>query len=173
VLDSGERLLWSGQPRQGIVIRSSEIFMTPFALLWGGFAFFWEWQVLQSGAPMFFALWGTPFVLAGAYLIVGRFFVEAKQRERTYYGVTNERVLILSGLLKRKVKSLSLRSLSELSLVDGPKGEGSISFGSTPFPAWAFPGWPGMEAYTTPRFDLIENAKNVYDIIRAAQRAAT
>jgi hypothetical protein len=63
--------------------------------------------------------------------------------------------------------------LSELSLVDGPKGEGSISFGSTPFPAWAFPGWPGMEAYTTPRFDLIENAKNVYDIIRAAQRAAT
>ena len=122
----------------------------------------------QSGAPLFFTLWGIPFVLAGVYLIVGRFFVEAKQRERTYYGVTNERVLILSGLLKRKVKSLSLRSLSELSLVEGAKGEGSISFGSTPFPAWAFPGWPGMEAYVTPRFDLIDDAKSVYDIIRAA-----
>lgn len=149
--------------------------MTPFALLWGGFAFFWEWQVIQSDAPPFFVLWGVPFVLVGLYLIFGRFIVEAKQRERTYYGVTSERVLIVSGLFGRKVKSVSLRNLADLSLSEGASGEGSISFGGgAPFGSWfgGFSGWPGMEAYVGPRFDLIPNARSVYNIIRDAQRAA-
>lgn len=149
--------------------------MLPFSLMWAGFAFFWEWQVLNSDAPAFFALWGIPFVLVGFYLIVGRFAVEARQRERTFYGVTNERVLIVSGLFNRKVKSLSLRNLSDLSVTEARNGEGSISFGgATPFASWfaAFPGWPGMESYMGPRFDLLPNARTVYNVIRDAQRAA-
>jgi len=175
-LGSGERLIWAGQPRQGTIFRPSEIFMTPFALLWGGFAFFWEWQVIQKGAPAFFVLFGIPFVLIGIYLIAGRFILEAKQRERTYYGVTNERVLIISGLLGRKIKSLSLHNLSDLSLTEGSNGEGSVLFGSgAPFSSWfsGFSAWPGMDAYMAPRFDLIPNAKSVYNTIRNAQRSAT
>ena len=155
--------------------RISEWFTMPFSLMWAGFAFFWEWQVLKSGAPPFFVLWGIPFVLIGLYLILGRFVVEAKQRERTLYGVTNERVLIVSGLFSRKIKSLSLRNLSDLSLSEESNGEGSISFGGgAPFSSWfgGFAGWPGMEAYIGPRFDLIPNAKIVYTMIRDAQRTA-
>ena len=177
VLGSGERLLWSGQPRQGVVFRTSEIFMTPFALMWGGFAFFWEWEVIRApNTPPFFMLWGIPFVLVGIYLIVGRFFVEAKQRERTYYGVTNERIIIVSGLFSRKVKSLNLRTLADLTLSENSNGEGSISFGGgTPFSAWfgGFSGWPGADNYLGPRFELIPNAKAVYESIRNAQRAAS
>jgi hypothetical protein len=173
-LGSGERLLWAGQPKQGLVFRSSEILMTPFALMWGGFAFFWEWQVLQApSTPVFFALWGIPFVLVGIYLIAGRFLVEAKQRAKTYYGVTNERVLIVSGLFGRKIKSLNLRSISDLSLSESANGEGAISFGGgAPFSSMfgGFAGWPGMEAYMGPRFELIPNAKSVYETIRGAQR---
>lgn len=174
-LGTGERNLWSGQPRQGPVLRGSDVFLIPFSLLWGGFAFFWEWTVLQSDAPIFFALWGIPFVLAGLYMILGRFFVEAKQRERTWYGVTNERIIIVSGLLSRKVKSLNLRTLADLSLTQTKNGEGSISFGSgSPFGSMfgSFAGWPGMEAYLGPRFDMIANVKTVYETIRTAQRAA-
>jgi len=174
-LGAGERVLWSGQPRQGLVIRGSDLLLIPFSLLWGGFAFFWEWTVLQSDAPIFFALWGIPFVLAGLYLILGRFFVEAKQRERTWYGVTNERIIIVSGLFSRKVKSLNLRTLTDLSLVETKRGEGHISFGSgSPFGSLfgGFAGWPGMEAYLGPRFDMIANTKTVYETIRTAQRAA-
>jgi hypothetical protein len=174
-LASSERLLWSGQPKQGTVFRASEWFMMPFSLMWGGFAFFWEWQVLQTDAPAFFVLWGIPFVLVGIYLIFGRFIVEAKQRASTLYGVTNERVLIVSGLFTRKVKSLALRTLSDLTLSETATGEGTISFGGgAPFASWfgGFSGWPGMESYLGPRFELIPSARNVYNVIRDAQRSA-
>jgi Bacterial PH domain len=174
-LGAGEHLLWSSQPRQGLMLRGADAFMIPFSLLWGGFAFFWEGTVLVSGAPFFFALWGIPFVLVGMYMIFGRFLVEAKQRETTWYGVTNERIIIVSGLFSRKVKSLNLRTLTDLSLTQTKNGEGSISFGSgSPFGAMfsGLAAWPGMEAYLGPRFDMITNVKTVYETIRTAQRTA-
>lgn len=174
-LGRGERVLWTGQPKQGVLLRGSDVFMIPFSLLWGGFAFFWEWSAINSDAPPFFVLWGIPFVLVGIYLIFGRFFVDAKERQRTHYAVTNERVLIISGLARRTVKSLSLGTLSDVSISERPNGEGSITFGAAPAFAGffgGFSGWPGMGAQMGPRFDLIPRAKWVYDTIRNAQKDA-
>lgn len=174
-IEPRERVLWSGQPRQGIMLRGSDILLIPFSLLWGGFAIFWEYSVLTQGAPPFFALFGIPFVVIGIYLIVGRFYVEAKQREKTFYAVTSERVLIISGLLQQKDKSLALRTLSDVSVTESKDGSGSISFGhSFPF-ASLFGGmsWPGMEQFSGPRLDTIDNPKQVYQQIREAQKNAT
>jgi hypothetical protein len=169
-----ERLLWSGQPRTGIVFRAADAFMIPFSLLWCGFAVFWEMGVLTTGAPFFFKLWGVPFVLAGLYFVFGRFIVDARQRAKTYYGVTNERVMIVSGLFSRKLKSLNLKTLTDVSLEEKSDGSGTITFGaSTPMPWWssgmAFPGWGPQSA---PGFEMIQNAKQVYETIRTAQRQA-
>jgi len=174
-LEPGERILWSGQPRQGVVLRGSDAFLIPFSLLWGGFAIFWELSVLTQGAPLFFSLWGIPFVVVGVYLIVGRFFVEAKQRERTFYAVTSERVLIVSGVLQRRVKSLALRTLSDVSLTESRDGSGSITFGPSPPFASLFGGmaWPGMQQLYGTRFDVIDNSQKVFKVIRDAQRSAT
>ena len=174
-LSSGEEVLWAGQPRQGVIVRGADAFMIPFSLMWGGFAIFWEASVLKSDAPAFFALWGVPFVLIGLYLIVGRFFFEAKQRNHTFYAVTNERILIVSGVLNRKVKSLNLRTLSDLSLSEGKGDEGTISFGGGSPLSFMFGGsssWPGMGSNLGPRFELVNHAKSVFEIIRVAQRAA-
>jgi hypothetical protein len=78
--------------------------MIPFSLMWGGFSFFWEYKAVSSGGPLFFDLWGVPFVLIGLYMIVGRFFCEAMSRSRKYYGPTNERVIIISGVFSPTVK---------------------------------------------------------------------
>ena len=172
-IGSGERLLWSGRPRQGLVLRPADALLIPFSLMWGGFAIFWEAMVLRTGAPFFFKLWGIPFVLVGLYIMIGRFFTDARQRARTVYGVTNERIIIISGLLKETVTSLNLRSLSNLSLSEGSDGRGTISLGPTSPYAWfASSGWPGTRQQTPPALDGISNARAVYETIRHAQKAA-
>jgi hypothetical protein len=170
-----ERLLWSGMPRQGIRFRPSDILMVPFSLMWGGFAFFWEYSVVSSGhAPVFFALWGVPFVLVGVYIIVGRFFVDSFQRARTYFGVTDQRVIILSGLFNRDVKSISLRGLSDISLNERGDASGDITFGPTnPMAAmWSGTAWPGMSKKFAPAFELVDGVRRVYELIREQQRSA-
>jgi hypothetical protein len=125
-------------------------------------------------APGFFALWGIPFVLVGLYLIAGRFFVDARQRTATAYGITNKRAIIVSGLFSRSVKSLTLRTLTDVTLSERSDGSGSIVFGSQPSsgPWLGGASWPGRSAQQLPSFDLIEDAKAVYSQLRAAQSAA-
>lgn len=174
-LSPGEQVLWSGQPRQGLVLRGSDALMIPFSVLWAGFAFFWMYGAAKSGAPLPFVLFGVPFVLVGIYIVIGRFFVEARQRAATYYAVTTERVLISSGVFSRKTKSLSLRTLTDLTLSSAAEGRGSIGFGAAgPFGNLfgGMSGWPGAEQYIGPRFDLIDDARSVYELIRKAQAAA-
>jgi hypothetical protein len=98
--------------------------------------------------------------------------VDAKQRASTILGVTNQRILIISGLVSRKIKSMNLRTLSDISLDERSNGQGTISFGPTSPFAWWTGGmnWPGMPS--APSFESIPNARSVYEIIREAQRNA-
>ena len=164
-LGAGEKLLWSGQPRGGLRLQPADALLIPFSLMWGGFAVFWEVSVFRVGAPVFFRLWGIPFVLVGLYFIFGRFFADGWQRARTYYGVTNERVLIVSGLFQRQVKSLSLRNLPELTLSERGDRSGNIIFGFGSVPpmyGWlAGSSWLGRSRQLPPSFELIENARQI------------
>jgi len=172
-LAPGERILWTGQPRQGVSLRGSDALMIPFSLMWGGFAFFWEWSVIHSGAPAFFTLWGVPFVAVGIYMIFGRFFVDAWLRTRTHYAVTNERVFIVDGLFRTNVRTMSLRTLAEMSMSEASNGTGSIYFGTGALPSFyrGFSGWPAANRRMGPQFDLIEGVRSVRDLIQGAQKA--
>ena len=171
-LGPNERLLWSGQPKQGLTFRPSDWFQIPFSLLWCGFAIYWESSVISTVGLDFFALWGIPFVLMGLYLVVGRFFADAQQRARTTYALTDERVIIVSGLSARNVRSLDLKTLAEMELTTQGGSRGTIAFGqSYPMARW-YSGvpWPGMDRYLAPAFEMIENAKEVHDLIRKARQ---
>lgn len=172
-LSNCEKLLWSGQPRQGLCLRAWDAFVIPFSLLWCGFAVFWEYSVVKQGAPFFFMLWGIPFVAAGLYIVFGRFFVDAKMRERTHYAITNERLIIVKGLFSRQTKSLPLRTLSDISLTERTDGSGTITLGPSlmPFMQTLPGGWPGADKYSPPAFEMIEHAKETYELIRQAQRS--
>lgn len=161
-LGGDETLLWSGRPVQGLRLVLGDALMIPFSLLWGGFAIFWEVMVFHSGAPWFFRLWGVPFVCVGLYLIVGRFFADAWLRARTRYGVTNQRVLIVTQALRKRVVSLERRTLGPVELEERSDGTGGIVFRSG-----------GLEDFyrgrrMPPKFEGIPDARRVYGLIRAA-----
>lgn len=174
-LAPGETLLWSGEPRRGLFLRPSDLYLIPFSLLWGGFAVFWNFGVWNSNAPIFFRIWGLPFLAVGFHMIFGRFFVDAWQRSKTFYGVTNERVIVVSGIFSRNVKSLNLKTLTDISISERKDLSGTITFGpSDQSSSWSanFPfttGWRNEITY--PVFDSIADAKRVYDTIRNAQRS--
>jgi len=172
-LSGGERLLWSGRPGQGMRLRPSDALLIPFSLLWGGFAVFWEASVIKDNAPILFKVWGIPFVLMGLYMIFGRFPIDAWQRKYNVYGVTDQRVLIISRFFTHRVKSLNLRTLGDISLTESRDGSGTIVLGApSPFGWWANAGWPGYGRYATPSLEMIPQARTVFDLITQAQKSA-
>ena len=172
-LSPNEKLLWTGRPKTGIRFRPSDAFMIPFSLLWCGFAIFWESSVLLIGsAPFFFMLWGIPFVLVGLYMVIGRFIADAWRRKKTIYGITDDRIVIVSGIFSSSVKSLQIRTISDISFTQKADGSGTIMLGPS----------DGRVAFTgfgsgynrgrpqTPALEFIDDVRKVYDILIAAQK---
>jgi hypothetical protein len=166
-LNQGERILWSDRPQQGFMLHRSDIAMIPVSLMFCGLATFISLTMVTE-SPLSVTLWSLLFVLLAAYMLVGRFFVEAMQRGRTYYALTNERVLIIFGLFGRKVKSLDLKTIYLMDINVNSDGRGTITFGPLNFkPWWAY---QRSERYEQPALEGIKNARHVYNLIRKAQR---
>ncbi len=178
-LMSDEQLLWVGQPGRGWRLRPADAFLIPFALVWTGFAIFWEIMALFMVAPagrfgLIFPLFGLPFVLVGLYMLAGRFWLDARRRAFTCYGLTDRRAIIVSGQFRRTVKSVELAGMTDLSMTEHWGGRGSIHAG----PRMAWPGmwygWggPGMwfDNSSNVLFELIVDARSVFRLIREARR---
>ncbi len=174
-LSSGEKLIWTGKPKTGILLRSSDIFMIPFSLVWCGFVLVWETSVITTnvittGAPFFFKLLGIPFVLVGLYITIGRFFVDAKKRANTIYGITEDRIIIKSGIFSRDVNSLNIKNLSDITLNQKADNSGTITLGPTGFSYSMMQGVERPMVKQPPRFEYIEDVKTVYNKIIDLQR---
>jgi hypothetical protein len=166
----GERILWQGKPDvRGYSLRGSW-FMIPFSIMWGGFAIFWEVSVIASGGPLFFALWGVPFVVIGLYMIVGRLFVARHEARNTTYAITDHRVLIVGGAFRRTLVALDLVNLPGAELSEGGGGSGSIAFGTTSGFMRMPPGWPTMGMYRNPpTFQSIPDVRGVFATLQQAR----
>lgn len=169
-LSTNEKLVWTGKPKQGILLRKSDIFLIPFSLFWAGFAIFWQFGVSELYTPFIFKLWGLPFVCIGLYITIGRFFLDAKKRANTTYGITNDRIIIKSGIFSREIKSLNIRTLSDISFSQKADNSGTIVLGPVDFRSSMMQGmeWPGVKQPNS--LEFIEEVKSVYDKIIALQR---
>ncbi|MGA7832815.1 MAG: hypothetical protein WCA21_17800 [Terracidiphilus sp.] len=181
-LGAGESLQWSGQPQRKVILHRQDWFGIPFSLMWGGFAIFWEWGVTghigNSGnshsASGFFVLWGIPFVLVGQYLIWGRFLYTDWRKTRTYYGVTNKRVLVVSTGNSRGITDAYFSNIDSISLTTRYDGIGTIEFAPEPErqSAWGCNGRRGrgnqigIDLSRLAFFDIVE-ARNVYQLIQS------
>lgn len=128
-----------------------------------------EYQALQTTGSPFNAIFGLPFVAVGLYLLIGRFFVDSRQRARTYYGVTSRRVLIVVAGEPRVVRSLALEGLDSISIQERTDATGTLVFGQ---------GVPIVALHRSrgnapPSLDMIPEVRRVYGIILDAQAALT
>ena len=119
-----ERELWSGAPGAGHLLSASDAVMIPFSIFWCGFACFWEFTAITNGGG-FFALFGIPFVAVGFYIMFGRFFHASHMRKKTYYIVTNRRIIRKRG---KRVDFLDGRQAQNMQVHAFADGRGTISF---------------------------------------------
>jgi hypothetical protein len=165
-----ETVLWSGQPSSSVIFHRQDGYLIPFSLMWGGFAIFWESMASAIAAPRhghaapgFFLLWGIPFVVIGQYLIWGRFLYDAWLKKRTYYAVTNKRVIALQNGFSHRTVSSNLDSLTVVVEEGGSNGTGTLRFGAQP--NWNTRGWGMWNLMTltdTPTFVDIPDLDTVY-----------
>jgi len=171
-LSPGEKLLWADRPKGGIVLHGYDVFAIPFSLMWGGFAIFWESTVLRTQGPIFMKLWGIPFVLVGLYMIIGRFFFDAKKRSNTVYGLTEDRIIIKSGIFRKTIKSLNIRTLSDISFNQKKDNSGTITLGPSNFNTSYLRNVDILgNRSAIPQLEMIEDVKTVYDKIIALQQS--
>ena len=183
-LDRDEKLVWSGKPAGGIRFTPHDLFAIPFGLFFLAFSCFWMTMVLfgvsgtageQPETPplpilIIFPLFGLPFVLTGLYITFGRFWFDARRRKRTSYGLTNHRILLLSGSRSKQLKSIELSQTNDITLSEHANGTGTITFDQQhPFAKMftAFgPSWPGTSQFFPPQLESIQNPRKVYQLIR-------
>lgn len=170
---TGERVRWSGQPKQGLAAGNRDIFLIPFSLLWGGFAIFWNAMVwfppgntsTGESPDLFLKLWGLPFLIVGVYLIIGRFLYDSAVRKRLFYAVTDQRVLILRG---SKITSLDIDRLPRLELTEHRDGTGTLAFEASNLGSSAGTnGWSWwLPSVSGSQFFRVQNPRNIYRLIR-------
>jgi hypothetical protein len=168
LLLKGEKVVWRGQPAQGLLLTSEDWFRVPFSLVFAGFAVFWEARALNdANSPTFLKLWGVPFVILGLYIMVGRFLVDAWARRGMTYAVTNKRILIARSAPFAKFTALTFDQLPSVNLIERGRGRGTIRIGQD-LPTWTnrgFSGWsPAFDP--TPQFTAIEDARKVFEHIQ-------
>lgn len=175
-----ETILWSGQPLTSILFHGSDWFSIPFAVFWSVFTFFWEYSATnhfgQDGSPpWFFALWGIPFILAGQYMLWGRFVYATWQKQKVLYAVTNRRVMVITRAFSGKFVDGDLRNLSSVSLTTRNDGAGTIEFSPQPDDGgqsgWSTNGYRnrnqmGVDLSRLAFYD-IANVREVYQTIQA------
>jgi hypothetical protein len=174
----GERLVWSGQPRQGLMFQPMDAFLVPFSIVWTGIAatmfvaggFGMATGQLHS-AQLPFLFIPTLFLVFGAYFTVGRFLHDAWMRSRIHYGVTERRALILRG---DSLTAIDLARTGTVRLKGGGGGRGTIDFtaddGLSMFRMNGFGMW--TPSATGSRFIGIEGAQEVFNQIEAIRAKA-
>jgi len=166
ILKDDEILLWKGKPKSGIEFSSIDILLIPITIMFGVYAITWECDNLERDLPLIFHLFGISFVLLGLYIIFGRFLADALLRKNTFYVVTNKRLIIICGILKRKTLSIELKNLQGITINEKGDGSGLIGFNEEANKE-AMDIYDGMSGE---RIGRIDGVREVYSIIINAQR---
>ena len=190
-LTPGETVLWAARPRVGVVFHGNDNEpQVLFSLLWGGFAVLWEigaiWSLWSTPShiarSVLMILWGAPFVLMGQYSIWGRFLYAARKKKKTYYAVTNRRVIVVHDFRGHQVAAAEISALTTLLKEKYSNEVGTVRFVAPPAlfaRTWSemitldkWEAWDPLSIKRGPVFEDVEDVDSVFQLI-SALRAKT
>jgi hypothetical protein len=136
-LANGEQLLWTGRPNPWKIFTREDFFIIPFTLVWGGFVVALNAAIWTVNGPLVGKIAGFPFLVAGLYMMVGRFFYKVWRKRRLYYAVTDQRVMILLKGIRYDLRSFSIGMIPYLHKYVEMNGYGKVVFGGpAPLNRW-------------------------------------
>lgn len=138
-----EKILWSGKPDPKIIFSSSDIFQIPFSLFVCSCL---SISILDSAmdamslpstnadrlSSWIFPLLSIPFLLAGLYMLIGRFIYKGWKKSQVYYAVTNKRAIIFTKSQRQNVQFAYIETLPVITKLVRKSGVGTIIFGNHP-----------------------------------------
>jgi hypothetical protein len=128
-LQVDETLIWEGKPApRCYTLRNWPQSLFGLVLLLSGLVWFYLGINLETGPQSELYSWiPVPFVMAGLYLAIGHLLIARLEWESVYYAVSNRRVFVQRGLLKKTVSSLALKNIIWFSLKPFSATLGSVS----------------------------------------------
>jgi len=163
LLKPNEKILWSGMPRQGLLIRDADMLAIPMSIMLLGFMLLMDFLMVTN--PNLFTL-ATGFLFTGLFVYLGvlRFFTAARRRRLIHYCITNRRVLVMQGK-KKQFFTLPLRNITRAEVTAEKDGSGYITFGnSNPVWPWLF-GTFYFSGDDIAGLELVPDVENVYRIL--------
>jgi hypothetical protein len=125
-LRPGEQLVWADMP-DPLRCATRDITTFLFGIVFFAFSIFWIVKA-SAGPDAIFPLFGVPFVIAGAGLVLSplwKWYVG----QRTTYGISAQRLIIVSHSIRRRVQSFTPTMISDVERIDGRNGRGDVVFG--------------------------------------------
>jgi len=175
-LRPGEKLLWVGRPVQGLLYRPNDWALIAFGLIGVAAPISSASVALRRGVDLLLNPCPTIAMLAvlafGIYVVVGRFFVDARQRSRTWYALTDRRALILYVGKAICFNGVEGPDCKVVTFKRHANGSGTIVFELKEVdPYWALR--EGRDSFldqtrpSSPAFEGIDTADEVYSLLRA------
>jgi hypothetical protein len=167
-LEPDENLHWVGQPGMTFFLGISAFAPCLFAIPWTGFAVFWMYSAARTGAPLFFVLFGLPFVLVGLAMLGSPLFTR-RSLKNTVYAITDRRaIIIVKSFFSTKVVSVGPDELAGLQRKERANGTGDILFNGSDFTSQQAPG-----TIPTNGFHSIPEVREVERLLKSIAAQAT
>lgn len=99
-----------------MILEKSEFYLIPLSILFAKFLFDWAMVVYNNIHRTSITYLELLLYAVALYVLVGRFLFKYYNRSKTYYYITNLRIVIINTLWFRTVKTQKMRTLSQIKI---------------------------------------------------------
>lgn len=124
-LDADEYIQWKGKPENSFYINFSDGFRWLFSAFWMAFCTYFIYLTIRERASVQLLIFAVLFWLFGAYFLVWKNCFSLALRFKTYYVITNKRVIIKKG---KKIRFYNGENLDYIQTTIHRNGNGTITF---------------------------------------------